>query len=117
MSEFEKESHKKNPSKKRDHTTLLHLLLIYLFFHKDGAIQQNIITAFITSKKVFDELISDLKDLKYVEVKTRPTRFYKIKKAGEKYTKEFIEKVKNNDPFSVLLRIRIEDIDELRSAK
>ena len=117
MSEIGKETQKKNPSKKRDQTTLSHLLLIYLFYHKDGAIQQNILTAIVTSKKEFDKLISHLKSVKYVEEKTRPTRFFKIKKIGEDYTKNFIEKVEKQSNDVILFRITIEDIDNLRNAR
>jgi len=117
MSEISRETHKKNPTKKRDHTTLTHLLLIFLFYRKDGVLQQDIITALGTSKKVCDELISDLKISKFVEEKTKPRRYYKIKKVGEKYTKDFIEKVEKNDDLALMLRITIEDIDKLRTLR
>jgi len=117
MSEIGREPQKKNPSKKRDHTTLSHLLLIYLFHKKDGAIQQNIISALVTSKEVFDTLISELKSVKLVEVKTRPTRFFKITKAGKDYTKDIIEKVEKKADYAILLRITTEDIEKLRKAR
>ena len=117
MSEIGKEPQKKNPSKKRDHTTLSHLLLIFLFYKKNGAIQQDILSAIITSKEVFDTLISHLKSVKYVEVKTSPTRFFKITKAGKEYTKNFIEKVEKKADLAILLRITTEDIDNLRKFK
>jgi len=117
MSEIGREPQKKNPSKKRDHITLIHLLLIYLFYKKDGAIQQNILTALVTSKKVFDELISHLKSVKYVEEKTRPARSFKIKKDGKEFTKKFIEKVEKKEDYAILLRITTQDIDNLRNAK
>jgi len=69
MSEIGRETHKKDPSKKRDHMTLSHLLLIYLFYKKDGAIQQNILSALVTSKKVFGDLVKDLKEFNLVEEK------------------------------------------------
>ena len=117
MSEIGGETHKKDPSKKRDHMTLSHLLLVYLFYKKDGAIQQNILSALTTSKKVFADLIKELRKANFVEEKTKPMRHFKIKKDGITYTEKFIDDVYKKDYRITLSKITVEEIEKLRTLK
>ena len=117
MSEIARETRKKDPSKKRDNLTLSHLLLVYLFYKKDGAIQQNILSALVTSKTVFTDLVKELKKVNFIEEKTKPTRYFKIKKNGITYTEKFIDDVYKKDYRITLSKITVEEIEKLRTLK
>lgn len=99
----------------RTRDNLRYQLLIYLSFHKDGVLQNNILTALITSREeLHDNILPNLRKQGLISIKNLPSKvLFKITNDGTKLANMLSEEIQADTPFARLIELNKDDLERL----